>query len=1539
MYLRIGERTMLSFDQILPAISSLTELYNRPTFNAKTASQNQKVALVLRKKIASSFLRLASRENEEHAQEILLFIQGQLNNLILLSSVGIDFKHMIGEHFDGFKEHKDHLSFFKDLKKKKDRSGNTYLSYFFLGTEIPQTDQKEAFKDLYKKAQKETAKSMQYLIRGIKQIMRDEHDSLNPDFIGGDPTSEVISDILMFSLTGKYGDAEDEEIIEHSELRKKMNTKSVFGTIYNRSLSFRKEALKAEADGTLVTGKGKFSWANKSMRILKDCTQFKYRVAKVAEQRLNQAYASYTPPGEDQQEAFEARVSEFQTQLVEQQATEEDLRDTVERRESLAQSRDAWNDDPNDEAAHESYLYSVVDMIKSNKPSALDLRNLLDGIEVITKGNSSLYKKLQSLAYEGLFKRGALTNFEVQYLDGVYSQSELDSAVRKHQRLLKDVARNFRTDHAEIKKGATAENLLVGINGIETDLSDVVEYVEELKDLFVRTPNKIIILSNVAIAEATASNIPLLNDYIDKVEAKLQILSDPTVTEVLTNQEDQAEFKDSLATIKQKMKELGVLMSDGLKMLSTKEILKVEESTSTWTGSSILEGAHPLMSFSIADYPKLTKADITSGVAGVGAKLSVGSKELRVFDTITRSLSTNSDFSASFEKVEEKREFSNGLLEVVRRMSEFKPLKSITKTTEKVDTKSNKEASEFLIEEIDWWIGQRDSLPIEDDEQAVIDEIKDACSLTGGKVKYASSTDLKREANRLIGLIQDHYDVQFKASMKKLYENNMDQAVNSILQETIEEKLTWEQRKGKSVPVHRARSSRALANLNQTSSFLDDETISRENLKKGKKSKKDHLKDAQAEAVRVQQKAIEAIGTQAFDTIVKEKGLSFDGDGVLTLKDTKEINALRSVLTAVRKKQQEDKLEGLKAKAKAMTEKQIIADGEKAYKGLQTVIDGLTPGLKADALSTLNDLNGLLEGGFLNKAKRMRGDFIDLLPSGSRSKANKLIDDLQEALTLQNVYTFEDRLGDQIKEEVEAEINELKKEKEKKRRSLETLKANGTATDEQLEELRLIDGDADEDSRKISRKRNLQRRRISDAKSKAVKDRDSKYVQYAPVVEAEEEAILQSARTAIESSVEQNVSFNSLGLGEEDDFGRGIIKTKTDTKTGQTYSAYTANQQNKNKGVASRTRSLRKFIALKSKYGEQKAFRNLVKKSRDLRPLISVIEASPECFPSVDLSNDYGLLKLYLALPSYASNVLLDIDGNPYTMKAQNVLQDPLYENNLQALVRYLLATLNPIAHSHGGEDVLGEYVSLPSFEANPQLEDFYKQFLESPASSSFIANMDTAKEAVGQVEGDESAEVRKKLTGIYETFMDSKYSRADGVKLRNIVLKKDDGQSLTKDEQKLYTEMEEYFKNLGVGVVEISNAFDYIVNTMEVEDEYLKGALTGAAPLRDLLGANLASHLTSSEVTGLTNAITKTKDKSLVSRDILSENYKIPVTASSVINYTGLIADLSVLLICTTGVITPQEMAENNVDVDCVEKIKEIFSQELEGIKRALLK
>ena len=169
---------MLSFDQIMPAIESLAELYSRPKTNARIASQNQKVALVLRKKIASSVLQglagkdqaLQPKDIKKLQNEFIDKMGTAILNMTLIASVGIDFSDLTFDELKKIRNSEDATSLLVEIKKMRDSEGNPLLDTFFEGTEVVKKKVKEMmFLKLFNQSEKLMATSLKYLIKNIQK--------------------------------------------------------------------------------------------------------------------------------------------------------------------------------------------------------------------------------------------------------------------------------------------------------------------------------------------------------------------------------------------------------------------------------------------------------------------------------------------------------------------------------------------------------------------------------------------------------------------------------------------------------------------------------------------------------------------------------------------------------------------------------------------------------------------------------------------------------------------------------------------------------------------------------------------------------------------------------------------------------------------------------------------------------------------------------------------------------------------------------------------------------------------------------------------------------------------------------------------------------------------------------------------------------------------------------------------------------------------------------------------------------------------------
>ena len=71
-----------------------------------------------------------------------------------------------------------------------------------------------------------------------------------------------------------------------------MSAKSVFKIIYDEAMRFRKSFAKGNANGSVVVGKGKFSWLKKSKKILGCMRNFNHKMWSVVGKELRKGSAT-----------------------------------------------------------------------------------------------------------------------------------------------------------------------------------------------------------------------------------------------------------------------------------------------------------------------------------------------------------------------------------------------------------------------------------------------------------------------------------------------------------------------------------------------------------------------------------------------------------------------------------------------------------------------------------------------------------------------------------------------------------------------------------------------------------------------------------------------------------------------------------------------------------------------------------------------------------------------------------------------------------------------------------------------------------------------------------------------------------------------------------------------------------------------------------------------------------------------------------------------------------------------------------------------
>jgi len=1562
------------------------------------ASQNQKIALVLRKKIATAVVNLikngtdastalSDREIESMGNTLLTEMGSSILNMTLLASVGVDFNDLTVNQLQQIQKKKKPLGFMRAMKQlnMEDSEGKPIFDYFFEGTEINQQQEKIEFKKLHDRSKKLMERSLKYLIKGIKdEVKRKNKNKAEGSYIGNDLVSEIIADVLVLSLTGREDTSDEEDVFKATGLRKKMSSRSVFTNIYKEALRFRKKVAKADAQNSLVLGEGAFTWAKKSKKILGIMANFKYKVWKVVQDQIQKKTVSFSELSqgdEGDQEVRDRIVAEHYTELINTLADEDFDGDTTEKRELLASAKETYEEEEESEDTKKEYLLRILDMINSRHrqfPGKEESRFLLGNIEIISGNNSVMYKKIQRLVYARLFKMGQLTSSEIQFLDGAFTKAELDRQIRKVGKTydLHDLLRNFDNDYA-IDGEADPVELENTVDEVFEEMEGFSTFVKSLRDSLKYAPNKMFLKNDVALFEWTAMNYEKISDALGKFGGWLaQFESDADLNSLLGKAD--AEAQNTMATISMMVEDESIngtlpsMVKELLGFLQNKDALtpavKKEGNIESFDlgDTQIKEFAHPLMSYSISEYPLSAKIDAGRTLSNVKAHAAITATDLRVHRDVTDYLSTDENFKSEVGVLREQRRVINQVVDLLSETKNFIPankIKGMDKENKDQAQADNQALEETIKDDIKRLRTNNEGM---EDLSDLFDQVEGLATTPKG------AKERKDAVKKIVGNIQGTFDVDFGSKMRKLYEDNMDSAIDSLLQEVINTQLSKREIKGENVLRHRSRSSRVKSFLKRDAEMSVWVVANRDRLKYDKSTKRHRLNKALKEANLVACEAKDLAKRQGlnFDQACKDQGLTLT-KGKVQIKETGDIRKLRSVLNALAKTERDMTVDTYITKAKAMTEKDVSDKIATSNDGLMEALESFSDNQGRFLLSRINSL---LSDGFINKVKAPIKELKDLAESefdrmgasidafilkveGEKKDAkgddlkeleaeiteakakkseimtsnafNKLLDDFREMKILENVYTFEDRLGDKRMGEINEDIDKLTVARDKK---LATLKKKDKKSPEELEEMRLIEAGEDEEfGKKLQRKTHYRQYGIAEEKASAVAHRslDRSFVSYAPQVELKEESLRESARKMVDQAITKNILFDELGLGD-------------------TYNTENIRQRG-GRGVegvaelspmASRTRSLRKLALLKKKYGDDNKFKELLDKDVDLRPLINVVEGSPECFPSVDLSLDHGLLKVYLAMPYYPQKVLVQSNGEFYGLKSENVFADPLVERNAQALMRYLLATSNPSILANAGSQI-GE-VGVTQAE-NPRLEAFYEKLLNSP-SATVLKDMSEDYEVFsGDTTEEQNFADIKRITKDQESWWEGSYNIKEMLEAHKAL--KGGGYSKLSDEDKAkYRNMASVVILGSEGEASDEDIEDLSTVAFNVHqkvryDTGSKKFFTDMERIGTLLGNGLRDHLSEGEMSTLVKDLTGTKAQKLIDKDILGEKYDSRLTGRLILNFTGLMADLNVLLACASSAVSSSEMYDLEIDEGCVEKVREVFGAEIGDLDKIIRK
>jgi hypothetical protein len=117
------------------------------------------------------------------------------------------------------------------------------------------------------------------------------------------------------------------------------------------------------------------------------------------------------------------------------------------------------------------------------------------------------------------------------------------------------------------------------------------------------------------------------------------------------------------------------------------------------------------------------------------------------------------------------------------------------------------------------------------------------------------------------------------------------------------------------------------------------------------------------------------------------------------------------------------------------------------------------------------------------------------------------------------------------------------------------------------------------------------------------------------------------------------------------------------------------------------------------------------------------------------------------------------------------------------------------------------------------------------------------------------------------------------------------------------------------------------------------KKFFTEQSRVETLLGNGLNNHLSEGEMSSLIKDLTGSKAQKLIDQDILRDNHDSRLTGRLILNFTGLMADLNVILACASSAVSSSEMSDLDINEYCVEEVREVFGAEIGELDKIIRK
>lgn len=1273
---------MLAPHEIAPAFQSLFEVMTRQASDIKTASYNTSLEKVLRKKIASSIVHLASREDDAALRETIRSVRFQIHNTALLSLLGVDVSQMNAKSLRRFQSKSDPTRLLKVLSRSSNEEGTRYLDLLFEGTEHADADdqQKEA---LALQFLRKSEKATEYVDRvfGLVKKARTAEGYVGNDTIGGIPASEYITEIITKALVGIEDASDDlDYLLQATSVRRLSNT-SLYGKVLRKAL--RRRVAVAKIAGTEAVGKPPYTWARRSKSALNEMSFLGTKVLDIIKTDLAKDRSAQIGSAE-QFDTLMENVTETYSELVDMISEDEVKNDTEESRKSFSEIKKAYEDDPDSEDLAEDFAKIIMTRIRTSGMSRKDTRWLLDNINHFSE-EAALQEKAREIIYDVLFKRGWLEDYELNYLDGVFDEEDLQKAMIVELRKLR---RNIRKFPQLRVTGDDAESIFDSIESAfdqaDSAWSDIQKLRSRVKalgdDLYTKEDiSAYLSFREIFRQKEVRGIIGFFESAIAKAQQALDLTQGTEEEEIAKDYV--SDFKDFFGDFLTLLVEAGKMTPENFSDLTTevgvevkstpapiiKNVFKptVQESRS---GSKYLKGAHPLNGYSISNYTgKALEPDVGMTLGGqTSGSYKLTALDARVSTQVTRALELDESFKEEVSQVNLKKAVYDRLLESLGIFASSKEEAEIEVSVEGI--------SAFLLQD-------------EGIENNFRESLNDLIGLEGENVKKR-----KEAVDRIV---KDHLKGnldRLALEYKRVYLSRMGRAVDSVYEEVLRQETTERQRAGSEDYVFRIQNNRTLENLSRNVTWESKDLELRNLLRADRKASRSQADTDKAVAGALNGLSAwlkeNAEGDSLLTEVADEKNLSLEKSkkGSYVAGEVTP-NEVRSLLTGVGKRLRSKIEEDYKAKALRKTEEEIAQDQRDTLSALnQADLAGVEPG-------SVSGLYRTLKSGNIQKADRLIRRMKDQLGDGA-NEAKKAIDDFREAMILGNVVTFEDRIRKKMSEEAEKIVSETEKEREKEFKRLSALKE---PSEEERNKLAEMQGGVDSYTSKISRNSGIMRAdAIKKALSRARAERSqTSRARYAPAVESKGEAIRESARKMVESAVER---FTSSEVYDNPlaDQGEDILQAGELGKA-------------KSLGIKERSRALKKLHALRERFGTEIPNVLVNKVSEEQTDsMIAFIQGNPSLFPSFDPSRDSNVSLAYLKTPFNPKPQLTSSNGDVTPLRT-NVFQDINYNNNIRSFVRTLYASANAELLLKSG---------LVEINATEDQKSFYDKFFASAIGS-----------------------------------------------------------------------------------------------------------------------------------------------------------------------------------------------------------------------------